>query len=146
METNFIYMTQINNKAHKTIMEMENKKALRQINRALNNDVKIRIQKRKTFLLVLVLMLISMFICIGLVLETETKFVQAETVYDDPYTIKGIVTQATETGCLIETFDELDGEQWYWESPGYKENQIVTMEMDGVHTLEIDDDVIIDVY
>ena len=139
MKTNYIYMAQINHKANRALSEVEKEKEIKQKLRSSKNKRKVKAQKEKSAFTVaiMVIMLIGIYFGTDMIIsknDIPTYNVETEEMHyvPDRYTVKGKVIESTETGCLIETFEELDGHIWYWEfdDTQYYVGEIVTMEMD----------------
>ena len=165
MKDNFVKMVQINNKANRALSEMEIEKQNRQKTRNLEN--RNRMEQRKTEVVYKVGMLFGMLIIVVFTAaiminslkftmtiplytfetETETMTEEIEHYIPDKYTTIGVVKDATETGCTIVTFDELDGHEWYWEFTDtvFYNGEKVAITLDRCYGAFIEDYVILDV-
>ena len=165
MKDNFVKMVQINNKANRALSEMEIEKQNRQRERNLEN--RNRMEQRKTEVVykacIICVMLIIVAFTLGTMIkaldltftiplytfetETETVTEEVEVYIPDKYTTVGVVKDATETGCIIVTFDELDGHEWYWEFTDtvFYNGEKVAITLDRCYGAFIEDYVILDV-
>lgn len=154
METNYIYMTQINHKANRTLSEIEIEKQNRQADRKIMSKRRIARQKanRACVIAITIIMLMGAYFGMEIITHEEPvvyAYEETEEHYvPDRMSVAGIVTDATETGCLIETYDELDGHQWYWEfdDTQYYVGEHVIVEFDRCYTTEIENYQILGVY